>query len=82
MGLAEMTTLSTRIVQQEGRVSIYPSDGTRTFQVSLYNSEGTLTHVEPFADAPLLLYLPARGCYLLLLQDLETGYSNAWRILY
>ena len=82
MGLAEMTTLSTRIVQQEGRVSIYPSDGTRTFQVSLYNSEGTLIHVEPFADAPLLLYLPARGCYLLLLQDLETGYSNAWRILY
>ena len=81
VGVLDIEPLQPRIAQQGERVTLYPSGSGNPLRISLYNSDGTLLQREQIADAPSLIYLPAQGSYVLLIEDCVTSKTQTQLLL-
>ncbi len=81
VGVLDIEPLQLRIAQQGERVTLYPSGSGNPLRISLYNSDGTLLQREQIADAPSLIYLPAQGSYVLLIENCVTSKTQTQLLL-
>ncbi|WP_418800829.1 leucine-rich repeat domain-containing protein [Porphyromonas sp.] len=80
-GVLDIEPLQLRIAQQKERVTLYPSASGHPLRVSLYSSDGMLHQSEQIVDDPMIIYLPAPGSYVLLIEDCVTSETQTQLLL-